>query len=177
MLFTNCETSQNDAKKMADKANDAKTETRASEMDADALVKAVNINYYKIAAAEYAATQATQPQVREFANMMRTQHMAMNDKTKSLAASKSFTAPAAMSNDYMNDIENMRKWEKGKEFDTKFINEMVDAHQEALDMLEKCQRESNDADVKAWATESASGVRNHLDMARRLDDQLSNMYK
>ncbi len=166
-----------DSEKAADKVNDAKTETNKSEEDAELLVNAASSDMYEMQAAELAATMATQASVKEFANMMRTEHMNMTNETKALAAKKAYTLPTAMANDYMEDIEDMRKWTKGKEFDTKYMDDQVDHHQKMLDDIEKRMAATVDSDVKAWTQKASSGVRMHLDRAKMIKEELKTMYK
>lgn len=166
-----------DSEKAADKVNDAKTETNKSEEDAEMLVNAVSSDMYEVGAAEMAATMATQASVKEFASMMMTMHKTMMEETKMLAAKKAYTVPSMMANDYMDDMEDMKKWAKGKEFDTKYINAQIDQHQKMLDGIEKRMAATVDNDVKMWAQKASSGVRMHLDKAKMIDEALDKMYK
>ena len=166
-----------DSEKAADKVNDAKTETNRSEEDAEMLVNAASSDMYQISAGEVAAGMATQPSVKEFANMMVTMHKTMSDETKMVAAKKAYTLPTAMANDYMDDVEDMKKWTKGKEFDTKYINAQIDQHQKILDGIEKRMAATVDSDIKMWAQKASSGVRMHLDKAKAIDGQLDSVYK
>lgn len=166
-----------DSEKVADKANDAKTETQRSEEDADVMVNVASSDMFEIAAAEMATTMATQASVKEFAGMMRNEHPKMMEETRMLASKKSYTLPTTMANSYMNNIEDMRKWTKGKEFDTKYMKGQVDQHQKVLDDIEKRMAASADTDVKAWAQKASSAVRMHLDRARTISDQLDKTYK
>ena len=166
-----------DSEKMADKANDAKTETNRSEEDAELLVNAVSSDMYEVGAAGVAASMATQASVKEFATMMMTMHRTMMDETKMLAAKKSYTVPTTMANDYMTQVEDMKKWAKGKEFDTKYMKNQVDQHQDMLDDIEKRMAATADTDIKAWAQKASSGVRMHLDKAKMIAEQLNTVYK
>ncbi len=166
-----------DSEKMADKANEAKTETNRSEEDAQVLVNAVSSDLFEIAAAEQASTMATNAQVKEFASHMIQEHNAMVGETRSLAARKGFTVPSVMSNDYMDDINDMKSWKRGKEFDTKYMKGQVDQHQKILDDIEKRMASTADSDVKAWAEKAAAAVRKHLQMANSINTQLEVAYK
>lgn len=166
-----------DSEKMADKANDAKTETNRSEEDAELLVNAVSSDMYEVSSAEVAASMATQASVKEFATMMMTMHRTMMDETKMLASKKAYTVPTTMANDYMTQVEDMKKWTKGKEFDTKYMKGQVDQHQDMLDNIEKRMAATADSDIKAWAQKASSGVRMHLDKAKTISDQLNTVYK
>lgn len=166
-----------DSEKVADQANEPKTETNTSQEDAESVVNIVSANYFEIAAGEQAKTMGTAAAVKEFADMMVKDHTMMNDETKALAAKKNFTVPSMMGNDYMSKIDDMKKWVKGKEYDMKFADNMVEGHQKVLDELEKRARDTKDPEVKAWAEKGAAAVRMHIDKARALDTQMEEMYK
>ncbi|GEM_PF-1689234 len=166
-----------DSEKAADKANEAKTETNRSEEDASLFVNAVSSDYFEVASAEVASTMATQASVKEYAGMMMAIHKTMMDETKMLAGKKAFTVPGAMANDYMTNIEDMKKWTKGKEFDTKYINGQIDQHKKILDNLEKRMAATADTDIKAWTEKASSEVRKHLDRANMIKEELGKKYK
>ncbi|MCY7328938.1 MAG: DUF4142 domain-containing protein [Saprospiraceae bacterium] len=166
-----------DSEKVADKANETKTETNRSEEDAQLLVSAVSCDYFEVAAADVAATMATQASVKEFATMMKNMHPTMMEETKALAAKKGYTVPTMMANDYTDDIQDMQKWTKGKEFDTKYIKGRIDQHQKMLDDIEKRMAATVDNDVKAWTQKASSGMRMHLDKANKIKEQLDVTYK
>lgn len=166
-----------DSEKMADKANDPKTETVRSENDAEMLVDAVSTDYFEIAAADEAKAMATHADVRDFAMKMSQMHTMMLNETVALANKKSFTVPSMMGNAYLSDIENMRKWAKGEEFDTKYIDAQVDLHQKVLDKLERTVANTQDTDIKMWAEKAAAEVRTHIEMARAIDNKLDVAYK
>lgn len=166
-----------DSEKVADKINDAKTETNKSEEDAQLMVSAVSSDYFEVEAAKVAASMATQASVKEFATMMQNMHPTMMEETKALAAKKAYTVPAMMGNEYLDEVADMAKWTKGKEFDTKYIKGQVDQHQKMLDDIEKRMAATVDTDVKAWAQKASSAVRMHLDKAKMIKDELDKTYK
>ena len=166
-----------DSEKIADKANEAKTETNRSEEDAALMVSAVSSDYFEVEAAKVAASMGTQASVKDFATMMQNMHPTMMEKTKALAAKKGYTVPAMMGNDYLDDVADMAKWTKGKEFDTKYIKGQVDQHRKMLDDIEKRMAATVDSDVKMWAQEASSAVRMHLDKAKMIKDELDTTYK
>jgi len=178
LALVGCNNAQpKDSEKAADKANEAKTETNRSEDDAQVLVSGASNDIFEIAAAEHAVTMATNPQVRDFATRMIPVHKTMLGETRSLAARKGYTIPSVMGNDYMDDIEDMKTWKKGKEYDTKYMEGQVDQYQMMLDQIEKRMANTKDSDIKMWAESAAGGVRSHLEMAKSISTQLEVAYK
>lgn len=166
-----------DSEKVADKMNEAKTETNRSEEDAQLMVSAVSSDYFEVEAAKVAASMGTQSSVKEFATMMQNMHPTMMEETKALAAKKGYTVPAMMGNEYLDEVADMAKWTKGKEFDTKYIKGQIDQHQKMLDDIEKRMAGTVDSDVKAWTQKASSAVRMHLDKANAIKEQLDVTYK
>ncbi|MBC7775019.1 MAG: DUF4142 domain-containing protein [Phycisphaerae bacterium] len=166
-----------DSEKVADKANEVKTETNRSEEDAELLVNAVSSDYFELAAAEQANSMSTNASVKEFATMMMMEHKTIMEETRALAAKKGYTVPNSMSNDYTSKLQDMAKWKKGKEYDTKYMDDQLDHHQKMLDQLEKCMARTNDTDIKMWSQKAAAGVRKHTEMAKTIDTKLEQLYK
>jgi putative membrane protein len=161
----------------AEEANEAKTETNRAEEDAETLVQAAVNGMMEIQSSQVAASMATQPSVKEFANMMITEHTNMSNEVKSLASKKGFTLPAALDADHQEDIEDMKKWAKGKEFDNKYIEEQIDMHEKTLDELENRMAKTADSDLKMWAEKAAASVRTHLGRAKQINDEIDAIYK
>jgi putative membrane protein len=176
MCLPGCADGTKNPEKQAMEANEAKTETNRAEEDAETMVQAAVSDMMEIQSSQIAATMATQPAVKEYANMMVTEHTNMSSQTKDLAARKGFSLPAALDQDHMDDLEDMRKWAKGEEFDTKYMAKQVDMHQKTLDELEDRMEASADIDVKAWAQAASSKVRMHLDRAKQLKDEVDAAY-
>lgn len=172
-----CNDAPKDPAKRADEANEDKTETRKSENDAETLVDAATSDMMEIQSSQIAVTMGTQQSVKDFANMMIQEHQNMSTETKALAAKKGFTLPTALNADKMEDLEDMKKWAKGKEFDNKYIEEQVDMHQNVLDKLEKCMAATQDSDIKTWTEKAVGHVRMHLEKAKMINDQIDAIYK
>ncbi len=166
-----------DSEKVADKANAAKTETQQSEEDAKILVNAVSSDYFQIAASEQAVLMASNPQVKEFAGRMIQMHKTSLGETISLAARKGYTVPSMMSNDYTDDIEDLKKRKKGKDFDTQYMKGQTDQHQSLLDQLEKGMADTKDSDIKMWTETMVGGIRSHLQLATSINTQVEESNK
>jgi putative membrane protein len=156
-------------------ANPAATiPTPANEAAApDFVQKAAMVDMYEIEAAKVAQKRSTNAEVKKFAAQM------IKDHTKSTADLKKaitdsgqvLTPPAAMDQHHMDQVDDLNKKDV-KDFDKAYMNDQVDAHQGALDTM---QRYANDGDVpaiKAFAVATAPVVQGHYDMAKSLRDKI-----
>jgi putative membrane protein len=60
----------------------------------------------------------------------------------------------------------------GKDFDKKYMDNMVDDHEKDVKEFEKASKNAKDADVKAWATNTLPTLQDHLKMAKDTKSKL-----
>ena len=145
--------------------------TDANVVDALTAANQGEVDYSKIA-----ADKATNPSVKQFAQLMVKDHTAMLDAVKNLT-SKLAVTPAP--NDKVNDLikENQKdindlNGKTGKDFDHEFMEEQVDMHQETLDLLNDLDSKTTNADLKAAIAEAKPKVQAHLDQAKSIKDKV-----
>lgn len=152
-------------------ANPAATvPTPADETKADVFaMKAADSDMFEIAAAKLAATRSTNPSVKKFAAAMEKAHMASTAELKSAIAASgaAITLPTTLSKDAQDDLDDLNKAD-AKDFDKKYADDMVDAHQSALNLLQRYAQDGDTAAIKAFAAATAPKVQEHLNMAEGL---------
>lgn len=144
--------------------------TPADETKADVFaMKAADSDMYEIAAAKLAATRSTNPSVKKFAADMEKAHTATSTELKSAIAASgaSITLPTMLSKDMQDKIDDLTKAD-AKDFDKKYADDMVDAHQSALNLLQRYAQDGDTAALKAFAAATAPKVQEHLNMAEGL---------
>lgn len=121
--------------------------------------KAAKSGMKEVAVSQAAMTNLTSPGLKDFAQMMVTDHSKANMELKALADQKGVTLPA-------EDPKISEKWGKNrKDADDEYIAEMVDDHKAAVDLFEKASK-SKDADIAAFAQKTLPTLRHHLEMAK-----------
>jgi putative membrane protein len=154
-------------------ANPAATvPTPANESTAPVFVeKAGQSDMFEIEAAKIAETRATNPQVKAFAKEMITAHTASSAALgKAITESgQALTPPAALNDDMAGKIKDLNKAD-AKDFDKTYVDGQVDAHQSALNLLQRYAEDGDVPAIKAFAAATAPKVQKHLDMAKTLKD-------
>lgn len=119
-----------------------------------------------------AAERATHPQVKEFAQMMVREHQMAGEELRqaATAANVQVAPPAEPDGDHKEAVEELSKL-SGREFDRKYIDKMVDEHEEAVNEIEK-KVDSENPQIRAWATNALPKVREHLEQAKQIDRTL-----
>lgn len=152
-------------------ANPAATvPTMADETKADVFAaKAADSDMFEIAAAKLAATRSTNPSVKKFAAAMEKAHTATSTELKAAIAASgaTITLPTMLSSDAQGKIDDLTKAD-AKDFDKKYADSQVDAHQAALNLLQRYAQDGDTPAIKAFAAATAPKVQEHLNQAEGL---------
>lgn len=121
-----------------------------------------------------AQDRATHPDVKEFAAMMVREHQAAGEELRRIANNAAAnTAP--MRNDVTEELTELREEMAkltGRDFDRRYIDEMIDDHEEAVEDLEGKAENASHPEVKAWAAKTLPSVRQHLERAKSIKESL-----
>jgi putative membrane protein len=153
--------------------------TPANEAKApDFVEKAALSDMFEVQSSQIALKRTKNPQIKAFAKMMVEAHTKTTAdlKTAIAASGQPITPPADLNDDLKGKLDDLNKAD-AKDFDSKYLDDQVDGHQKALDLM---QRYANDGDVpqiKAFATATAPAVQMHLDKAKGLKDANKDMKK
>jgi putative membrane protein len=129
--------------------------------DRSFLRKAAEGGMKEVAVSQAVMDHLTNPQLKQFAQTMVTDHTAANNDLMALAGSKGVKLPSAK--DWAED------WSKKTgDVDKKYIKEMVSDHKDAVKLFEKGS-ESKDADIAAFAQKTLPTLQHHLSMAEDLE--------
>ena len=160
---------QEDPKEVAEEQNEEKTEGTGIEKDTDFAVAAADGGMLEVQLGTLAATNASSPEVKKFAQMMVDDHTKAYDELKALASQKGISLPASLSDKHQKKYDDLAE-EKGAEFDKEYMKFMVEDHEDDVDAFEKEANDGNDADIKNWASGKVATLRHHLEMAKTTRD-------
>lgn len=162
---------RDDSKEQADEANDEKFADNKMENDADFVSDAVASSYGEIKFAQLATQRSSNPEVKQIANKLITDH------TKSLSELKAFAQSKSISIPNEEDAEVKRKTERfadeaGKDFDKRWCKEMIDRHEESVNKFEKRAEKTENAELKALINKTLPTLRSHHDQLEACHDKL-----
>jgi len=121
-----------------------------------------------------AQERAQHADVKEFGAMMVRDHQMAADELRPIASKVTTGQPPAATADYGDHKELMEDLSKlsGLEFDRKYIEEMINDHQEGVDDLQDKSENAANPDVKQWAAKRLPAMRQHLERARSIKETL-----
>jgi putative membrane protein len=139
----------------------------------DFVMKAALSDMYEIETAKVAQKRSTNAEVKKYAAEMIKAHTKSTADLKAAIASsgQALTPPAELDAHFKEKLDDLNKVD-ANDFNARYMNDQVDAHQGALDTV---QRYANDGDVpaiKAFAMTAAPIVQGHYDMAKSLRDKV-----
>jgi len=156
-------------------ANPAATvPTPANEAAAPVFVtKAAAGDMFEIAAGRAAAQKAANPEVKKFARMMIEAHTKTTEGLKSAVTSSGQTLalPTTLPSDLQAKLDDLSK-KTGADFDRAYMEIMVDAHQDALNLMQRFAQDGDVAPIKQFAAATAPAVQEHLTKAKGIRDAL-----
>lgn len=156
-------------------ANPAMTVPTAADESAapDFVGKAGVSDMFEVEAGKIALERSTNPDVKAFAKMMVDMHTKTTADLKTAIASSglAITPPSMLPDDKTTALADLRSVE-AKDFDKKYLDGQVDAHQAALDLMTRYAQDGDNAALKAAAAATAPIVQDHLTKAKALRDAL-----
>jgi len=138
----------------------ASAQTSIKHADKSFIEKAAKAGVAEVDISRVAAERTSSSQVRDFAQMLVADHQRANDALASIAESKAVHLPA-------KDAEVTEKWTKkdAKDFDEDYIEKMISAHKDAVELFENEANKGEDAETKAFARATLPKLQHHLEMA------------
>lgn len=150
---------------------DGQSRGKVAAADRGFVQKAAQSGLAEVTLGRLAAERAADAQVKNFGNMMVSDHGKANEELSRLATAKGMTLPTRLDAAHQRDADRLSR-QSGAAFDRAFMSHMVDAHKSAVADFEKASQTAQDAELKDFATRTLPTLQNHLQLAQRTLDQL-----
>ncbi len=124
----------------------------------------------EVAIVKVAEQKATDPQVKNLAKKLLDDHNKADDQLKDIASKQDITLPSDMSQQDKDRVDRLSKL-SGKQFDQAFLKEQVKDHQKDIQAFQNEANNGQDPQLKQWAQNKLSVLRDHLQMAQKLAKQ------
>ncbi len=176
-FFASCDNNQQaiDAKEAAEERNDERFDDNDKQADAQFLVNAAAMNHEEIKLGQLAQQKGTSPEVKELGKMMEESHSKSFEELKALAERKGVTIPNAATEETQEAYDDLNE-KSGKDFDKAYADRMVDEHEEIIEDFEDAAEDSEDPEIKNWASSSLPGLRKHLEHSKNCQEKYASMY-
>lgn len=117
------------------------------------------------------ALQKGDEATKAFAQQMITDHEKTSAELKALLAGGKVQGNpvTALTEDHKEEVDELAKLE-GAEFNEEYIDDQVEAHEDAVDLFKRYAEEGENAELKAWAAKTLPALEHHYKMAQDLDN-------
>jgi len=150
--------------------------SKLAKADADFIKDAAQGGMMEVELGKVAADKGSNDQVKQFGKRMQQDHSKANDELKKLASDKGVELSNTLDKKHQSKIDKFAKL-SGVEFDRKYMDEMVGDHKKDVKEFQKEADKGKDADVKKWASQTLSTVKEHLQLAESTDQQVKGSNK
>ncbi len=140
--------------------------------DAEFAKKAASGGLAEVEMGKIAKDRATDPDVKQFAERMITDHGKANEELEKVAKEANLSIPTRPDAEEQKHIDMLRDY-KGADFDKMYIKHMVEDHERDVKEFTRAARECKNDKLKAFAEKTLPTVKEHLEMAKKINERLN----
>lgn len=120
--------------------------------------------------AELALRKSNDSDVKSFANRMKKDHTAANDKLKEIVGS-SGQLPVNLSAEQQQQVSSLES-RSGKDFDKAYADMMVNDHQKDVSEFEDAENSAPTQELRQFASQTLPTLKEHLKLAQQLQSKV-----
>jgi len=142
--------------------------------DAKFLMEAAEMQMEAISLGKLAQQKGNSSHVKDLGKMMESDHSKSMTELEVLAQSNSIAIPTSATVDSQGAYEKLED-ETGNDFGKKYSKMMVEHHEDAIELYEKAASDSENPEIRTWASEKLPGLRTHLEEAKACKEECDKM--
>lgn len=143
----------------------------ANAADSTFMIRAAADGIAEVQMGQMALDKSSDAEVKKLAQRIVDDHTKANDNLRTMAQAKQVTLPSAPSEDAQKAADNMKKMD-GKTFDQAWTDSMVKNHQKAVALFTAENKQTQDADMRKFASGTLPTLQAHLETARQVQEHL-----
>jgi putative membrane protein len=139
-----------------------------SDDDREFMHEAMMTGNTEVLAGQLAQQKASDPQIKEYAQRMVTEHRMNGEKLKQVARQLGYMLPPQADQMKQNEMLQELSGLSGKEFDEAYAEAQVDLHEDAIDLYEDAAENGTSPQLRQYAKETLPHLEQHLAQAEKL---------
>jgi putative membrane protein len=147
-------------------------EAELAAQDLEFAEKAAEGGLMEVQLGKLAQEQAKDEQVVQFGERMVQDHGQANEKLMAIAEQKAVQLPQVLPEDAQQKYEELQQLSDA-EFDEAYMDEMVKDHEKDVELFEQQADSGEDPDLRAFAEETLPTLREHLELAKEVQSQVT----
>jgi putative membrane protein len=134
-----------------------------SQRDREFVEKAVQGGMLEVESSRLAISKNVAGSDRKFADAMISDHGKANRELEDLLRKKGVTPASTLDRDHQAKLDELRD-KQGTAFAAAYREMQIKAHDKAIELFERAERDSDDKDLKAFASKTLPTLRHHRSM-------------
>jgi putative membrane protein len=148
--------------------------SRLSDAERTFMGRAAARNLYEVEVSRLAASRATSPRVRSYAQMVANQDAQANNELAALMRTKGLQPPSGLAPDKTTKLHRLSALRPSVDFDRGYVRVVgVEDHIASIALFEQARRVVRDRDLRAWIDRTLPVLRTHLGAAQTLSGTLA----
>jgi putative membrane protein len=139
--------------------------------DVDFILFANTSNITQIAMGHAAESKGANPGIRPLAERIVSSHTKADQALQLMASQKHVDLPRSTDIDDHDELANLHSLSRGGDFDSQYIQNVIDDHDRMIEMYETARDESVDPDIRRYADIMLPALRDNRDQAIALVNQ------
>jgi putative membrane protein len=175
LFIYSCDMNKNKNQETSQADTTARSQEKTKELsrkEKDFLMDAAKDGMLEVQLGKLASQKASSKEVKEFGQMMMSDHSQANEKIKQLASTNNIMLPDSLDDDDKDELRDMAKL-SGTEFDKKFMNRMVKDHKEDVSDFEDMAEKAENPEIRNMAQQTLPTLREHYTKAQQLEEMVS----
>ncbi|HEX3581533.1 MAG TPA: DUF4142 domain-containing protein [Thermoanaerobaculia bacterium] len=149
--------------------NSSTAATQVSTDDQTFMQKAATGGLAEVSLGQQVSPAAKNPDAKNFADKMVTDHSKANDELKQLASTKGVPLPTDTDQEHKDAAQKVMS---AKNVDKAYMDEMVKDHDKDVKEFEDASKSAKDTDLKAWIDKTLPVLKEHQKMAHDIDKKM-----
>ncbi len=138
------------------------------EQDVQFLKQVAQSGMLETQASQLALQGAAEEDVKQYAQVMLTEHKKIDDDLQALARAHDLKLPTELEGKFRDTLADLQR-ERGAEFDRRYIYDVaIGAHEDAIELSKRIARETQMQDINTFAEKSVKVMQQHLDRAKNI---------
>ncbi|MPR36450.1 DUF4142 domain-containing protein [Salmonirosea aquatica] len=146
--------------------------TMVPEADRNFAMMAADGGMLEVQLGQLAQSKGMTQSVKDFGQMMVTDHTKANAELEGIVSSKDITLPTTLSTAKKQKYDSLAAMQ-GMAFDSAYVRVMVMSHQETIDLFQEEANNGKDSELKSWASGKLPTLNQHLTKVEAIQDSLN----
>lgn len=167
----NIETEANQNQNQNENSHEMSSSTASAE-DIEFVTKAASSSMLEVELGKLAQHKGTSEAVKEFGKLMVQEHTKANRDLKRAAGQNNIEVPTTLTDEHLQIYSELNAL-SGAEFDEKYIETMVESHEEAISMFEDASEDLSSNEIKSFAENKLPILKKHHERVRSISETVA----